>query len=186
MYVPADKTISLIPDLAHLPDRLDFPTDNWAGKAVLVVCGMWMIVAPGLALLISILLPAMPRLVLMVLLLVPTTMAIIFGIAALRQIASFDETVIREDGLVWRHYKWFGRQENFVPWEKIDSFNQKEIGNGYTTILASFHNGQSDIPVFLAQTPYGARRILPQLKALIEEPLTVQDRHVYRENRSLI
>ena len=165
VFVPHDKKVSVIPDLADLPEKIVWPRDTRPALRALIVSGAWMIFAMGVAMVIFIFIPSLPYATVAVVLGIITLAALLLGLSALRLYASNDEITISTKGVNVKEYGWLKTSQNFTEWSQISRIQKTEHESDYETLeLIPKDDTAKPIPVLLTRNKGITLQIKMQLQ----------------------
>ena len=165
LYIPPDRTISIIPDTGDLPATILLPRDRRAPFVILAIAGIWMMFGGASAFWMPYILPQMDLWTLVAVTFVITLTALVLGIFALRRYASNDEITITAEGIKVRQYHWFRRLDRFLPWSDVSAIETRSVPGGYT-VLELVINGFAPVPVFISRASERAEHTRKALEAL--------------------
>ncbi|HFC04647.1 MAG TPA: hypothetical protein ENJ55_02985 [Rhizobiales bacterium] len=165
MYIPPEKTISVIPDLDNLPTTISWPRNRRFPVGLLVVAGTWMIFAAGIAVIVFNVLPGISYVTVLVGLGIITLTAFLVGLAALRQYASQDEVTIDKEGLSTIVWGWVSVRKDSYQWSQVTAIRQQTEMDDYQALLVETGNGTC-IPVALSKNHGRITQIRTHLQSI--------------------
>ena len=168
--IPADKKITIAPDLAHLPATIRLPRDQRLPFRLLLLSGIWFIIAPFIMVFTPWDFSGWALFGALSILFVITLGALLTGIAALRRYASKDEITLSRDHVDLRRYGWVMVQDTQIPRSEFSGIwrDQRDITRDtesftYHLIGLAHPDRDKSVPVFIhperARADHFARRL---------------------------
>lgn len=168
VFVPYDKKISVIPDLADLPCAIEWPRDTRPAKRALIVSGVWMIFAMGVAMTVFLFAPSIPYETIAIVLGVVTLAAFLLGMSGLRRYASKDEVIITSKNIKYRTFGWIKTNETTCDWEQISRIQKTTHQSDYETLeLLPKDDIAKSIPVLLTRNKGVTLQVKLQLERFL-------------------
>ena len=168
VFVPYDKKVSIVPDLADLPCTIEWPRDTRPAKRALVVSGVWMIFAMGVAMAVFIFVPSLPYGWVATILGIITLAAFLLGMSAIKLYASKDEITITATGIKTVKYGWIKPSEKNTNWEQISRIKKTAHQSNYETLeLILRDDTAKPIPILLTRNKGATLQVKLQLEQFI-------------------
>jgi len=165
VYIPLQKKISIVPDLSDLPTTISWPRNQRLALMVLVVSGVWMIFAAGLAVVVFNLVPQLSYAMVLLLVGIVTLTAFLVGLSALRQYASQDEVTIDLKGIKTTTYGWLAVSKASFDWSDVEQIDSTPHTGGYELLTVRFP-GSGDIALALSKNKGLIEQIKSRLLAM--------------------
>ena len=180
LYLPARKTVHVLPDLTQNPVRIELPRNRKPARTVLALLSIWGAVGTvalfhGLAkwsqqmnngLLIS-----------WVITLLVTLVAIWIGVLAMRQYVSPDTIVLHDDHLDLTRWSLWHKHEEHLALADFSHLaaRSQQSGEGerrhlYQIIELVHKDGQTRLPLYIEKTPHPPQQWLQALSERLHVP----------------